>query len=883
MRTPHPSNSSPLQRDRRAAEPNQEPFWALSWEQLAEALRTSPEGLTEAEASRRLAMYGPNTLSASRRASKLVILWRQYTNPIVMILIGAALISGMLGDWSDTLIIWSIVIASGLLGFWQESSASDALQKLLERVQVQANVFRDGQPRQIPITQLVPGDIVHLQTGDLIPADGVVIEAQNLMVNEAMLTGESFPVEKTSQPSAPEAALAERRNALWMGSYVASGVATMLVVQTGARTQFGQIALKLRLRPEETDFERGVRRFGSLLMDVTFIMVLLIFAFNVYLKRPVVDSFLFAIALAIGLTPQLLPAIITVNLARGASEMAQVRTLVKRLSAIQNLGSMNVLCSDKTGTLTQGVVQVHGAFDVQGREDPRVLSYAVLNVRLQQGFVNPIDAALREQAGDFEAGWERLGEIPYDFTRKRLSVLARNTAASLPESFASSRVVLITKGAVQQVLAVCDTALLGEQSVPLAQVQDKLLSWIHQQMDVGYRVLGVAVRFLPATEIKLDSALESQMTFVGCVLFSDTLKPTASEALALLSRLGVALKVITGDHAAVARHLMRQLGYSDPQIMTAQTLNQLSEEALIRRVETIDVFAELEPHHKERIIRALRKAGYTVGYLGDGINDAPALYAADVGISVDTAADVAKEAADIVLLDKDLSVLAEGIREGRRVFANTLKYIYMATSANFGNMFSMAGASLFLPFLPLLPKQILLVNLLTDLPEMAIATDRVDEELVARPARWDVRLLRNFMLVFGPLSSLFDYLTFGVLLGLLHAQAPEFRTGWFVESVISASMVVLVVRTRRPFFQSLPSRWLLGLSVLVWLATLWLPYSPLAGPLGFVPLPPLFLIALLIILFAYVGSAEITKRLFWSYEHSHATLPAGKTTLTTNP
>ena len=858
-----------------------EPFWALPWTRLAEELSTSPEGLTEAEASRRLALYGANTISATRGTNKLMMLWRQYTNPIVLILIGAALISGMLGDWSDTVIIWVIVIGSGLLGFWQESSASDALKKLLVRVQVQANVLRDGQLRRIPIAQLVPGDIVHLTTGDLIPADGVVVSAQHLMVNEAMLTGESFPVEKTSEPSAPEASLAERGNALWMGSYVASGEATMLVVHTGSRTQFGQIALRLRLRPEETDFERGIRRFGNLLLEVTLILVLLIFAFNVYLKRPVVDSFLFAVALAVGLTPQLLPAIITVNLARGASEMARVRTLVKRLSAIQNLGSMNVLCSDKTGTLTLGVMQVHAALDVQGREDPRVLSYAVVNARLQQGFSNPIDEVLQRQEGDFEAGWERLGEIPYDFTRKRLSVLARNTAGSLPE-FAPSRVVLITKGAFQQVLAVCDTALLGEKIVPLSQVQSELVSWVHQQMEAGYRVLGVAVRFLSTAEIKLDASLESQMTFIGCVLFSDTLKPTAPEALAQLRRLGVTLKVITGDHAAVARHLMRQLGYSEPRIMTAQALNQLSEEALIRRVETIDVFAEVEPHHKERIIRAMRKAGYTVGYLGDGINDAPALYAADVGISVDTAADVAKEAADIVLLDKDLSVLAGGIREGRRVFVNTLKYIFMATSANFGNMFSMAGASLFLPFLPLLPKQILLVNLLTDLPEMAIATDRVDEEQVAQPARWDVRLLRNFMLVFGPLSSIFDYLTFGVLLGLLHAQAPEFRTGWFVESVISASMVVLVVRTRRPFLRSLPSRWLLGLSVLVWIITLWLPYSPLGTLLGFVPLPPLFLIALCGILLAYVGGAEITKRLFWSYEHLHATPPAGKTTFTAN-
>ncbi len=842
------------------------PFWSLPAQQLIERLGTRPEGLSESEAAKRLALYGANIIGQARSVGTVILLLRQFSNPIVLILIGAALVSGALGDWTDTLIIGCIVLISGLLGFWQEASASNAMQQLLARVQVQAEVIRDGQAHSIPIHQLVPGDIVQLNTGDLIPADGVVLIAQNLMVNEAVLTGESFPVEKSPQPSSAEAPLWQRTNALWMGSYVASGMGTMLVVQTGERTQFGQIAQRLRLRPEETDFERGVRRLGNLLLEVTLILVLLIFAFNVYLHRPVVDSFLFAVALAVGLTPQLLPAIITVNLARGAIQMARARTLVKRLAAIENLGSMNVLCSDKTGTLTEGVVQVQAAVNAEGNADEHVLHYAALNACLQQGFANPIDDALRKVAAIDLSEWERFGEIPYDFVRKRLSVLVQYKGIDpsvLPAPFAACKALLITKGALEQVLTVCETVLVGTTVAPLASQRDAIQRCTAEWLAQGYRVLGVALRPLSEPPGSIERSLESQMTFLGCVLLTDTLKPTAAATLTQLRQMGVALKVITGDHAVVARHLMAQLGYPNAQVLSAQELSQLAEEALLHRVAAVDVFAEVEPHQKERIIRALRKAGYTVGYLGDGINDAPALHAADVGISVDTAADVAKDAADIVLLEKDLSVLAEGIREGRRTFANTLKYVFMATSANFGNMFSMAGASLFLPFLPLLPKQILLTNLLTDLPEMAIATDRVDEELLANLSRWDVRLIRNFMLVFGLLSSFFDYLTFGVLLWFLQAGAKEFRTGWFVESVLSASMVVLVVRTRRPFFQSPPSHWLLGLSVIVWLLTLGLPCSPLAGLLGFTPLPSLFLLTLIGILIAYIFSADILKQIFW--------------------
>jgi Mg2+-importing ATPase len=618
-------------------------FWALSPDQLLQQLRTRREGLTEEEAVARLRQYGANVLHRTRSESKRTIFLRQFTNPIVLILIGAALLSGMLGDATDTLIILAIVLASGWLGFWQEASASDAMQRLLARVQVQVEVLRNGQIRQIPIDQLVPGDIVRLNTGDLIPADGVVLAEDNLLVNEAVLTGESFPVEKNSSPSSAEAPLAERTNALWMGSYVVSGMGTMLVVRTGERTQFGQIAQRLRLRPEETDFERGVRRFGHLLVEVTLILVLLIFAFNVYLKRPVVDSFLFAVALAVGLTPQLLPAIITVNLARGAIRMGQARTLVKRLVAIENLGSINVLCSDKTGTLTEGMVRVQEACNAQGQPDPEVLRYAALNALLQQGYSNPIDDALRQAWTNPLDDYERLSEIPYDFSRKRLSVGVRQGETAW----------LITKGALNQVLEICDSVQIGEQRLLLDAHRDRILQQAEEWLNQGYRVLGVALKTI-ASDTTIERSLEQGMCFIGMVLLYDMLKPTAHAALEQLRAVGVALKVITGDHATAARHLMAQLGYAEPQIMTAREIDQLAEEALLARAPTIDVFAEVEPHHKERIIRALRKAGYIVGYLGDGINDAPALYAADVGISVDTAADVAKDAADIVLLEKDL-------------------------------------------------------------------------------------------------------------------------------------------------------------------------------------------------------------------------------------
>jgi Mg2+-importing ATPase len=626
------------------------------------------------------------------------------------------------------------------------------------------------------------------------------------------------------------------------------------VVRTGRATEFGKIAERLRIRPPQTEFELGVHRFGYLLLDVTLLLVVLIFAFNVYLQRPVFDSFLFALALAVGLTPQLLPAIISVNLARGARRMAENKVIVKRLASIENFGSMDVLCSDKTGTLTEGRVRLHAALDAEGQESERVHFHAYLNAAYETAFTNPIDEAIRSDRAFALDGWRKLDEVPYDFGRKRLSVLAEH----------DGQAVLVTKGAVLNVLDVCTTAERANgTTLSMTEARPAIERRYTELSASGYRTLGVAIREMEsAGAIERDS--EAGMMFLGLLVLADPPKAGIAATVDALGRLRVRLKIITGDNALVAVQVAAQVGFPGPRVLTGPELRLLSDEALPVRAQQTDIFAEVEPNQKERIIRALRKAGHVVGYMGDGINDAPALHAADVSLSVQQAVDVAKEAADIVLLERDLAVLEAGVREGRRTFANTLKYVFIATSANFGNMFSMAGASLFLPFLPLLPKQILLTNLLTDVPELTIATDRVDADWIERPRRWNIKFIRSFMLTFGLVSSIFDYLTFGVLLWVLRAGPAEFRTGWFVESVVSATLIVLVVRTRGRFLRSRPSRPLLLATVLVVAATVALPYTPLGLLFQLVPLPPLFLVLMGFIILAYVATAELAKRWFYS-------------------
>jgi len=805
------------------------------------------------EVQQRLLRYGSNLLKPKKKSDALTLLLAQFKSPIILILIFAAGLSFFLHNPIDALIILVIVLVSGFLGFWQERGAVNAVEKLYAIVQIRATVVRDGDSKEVPIEEVVPGDIVFIKASDVIPGDCLLLESKDLFVDEAALTGETYPVEKSIGTLPPETPLSQRTNSLFMGTHVVSGSARALVIRTGKETEFGKVSERLKLRPPETEFERGVRRFGYLLMEITLVLVIAIFAINVYFARPVLESFLFALALAVGLTPTLLPAIISINLAHGAKRMALNKVIVKRLASIENFGSMNVLCSDKTGTLTEGMVKLHSALSVDGHESEKVLRYAFLNASYETGFMNPIDEAIRKYRPFDLSGYQKLDEVPYDFIRKRLSILISKGDTHL----------MVTKGALSNVLTVCSSAEIAEgRIVDIVTVKGQVQQHFEEFSRKGFRTLGVAYKdALSDTVITREQ--ETDMTFLGFLILFDPPKPGIIETIRELKHLGVSLKIITGDNRLLATNVSQQVELLNPHILTGGDLHQMSDEALLKRVNDVDVFAEVEPNHKERIILALKKAGHVVGYMGDGINDASALHTADVGISVDSAVDVAKEAADIVLLEKDLKVLVQGVREGRMTFANTLKYVFMASSANFGNMFSMAGASLFLPFLPLLPKQILLTNLLTDFPEMTIATDSVDRELVEKPRRWNIQFIRNFMLTFGILSSVFDYLTFGVLLLILHATTDQFRTGWFLESVISASVTVLVIRTRKSFFRSKPGKYLLIATLLIVVVTIIFPFTPLAELLGFQPLPMTILLVIGMIVVLYIIAAEMVKRSFY--------------------
>ena len=828
-------------------------FWSLDSKDAMQLLSCSANGLPASTAEDRLNTYGPNTLKGASHASAIMLLLSQFKSPITLLLIAAALLSIGLGDLTDALIILIIILISSFLGFWQEKGAAHAVEELLKMVQIRCRLVRDGVEKEWPMETVVPGDVVVLSAGDVIPGDSLLLDSRELFIDEAAFTGETFPVEKNAGVVAANTPLSGRSNTLFMGSHVISGKARALVVRTGKHTEFGKISDRLRLRSPETDFEKGIRRFGYMLMEITLLLVLIIFAINVLLHKPVLDSFLFSLALAVGLTPQLLPAIITVNLAAGARAMAKKKVIVKRLSSIENFGSMNILCSDKTGTITQGKVTIKDALDITGQHSEKVLQYAGLNAALQQGFRNPIDEAICLMYKPSTVAYTVQCEIPYDFIRKRLTVQVKNGT----DNFA------ITKGALSVMLDICTTAETEKgECLPLDERREIIMDQYRSLSAAGYRVLGVGYKKTSGAQ-DFTKEDEKDMIFLGFITLFDPPKKDVGQTLIKLRQLGVQFKVITGDNALVADCIARQIGIVDPVIITGAQIGQMSDDALRNQAVGADIFAEVEPNQKERIILFLKKAGNVVGFMGDGINDAPALHTADVGISVDAAVDVAKEAADIVLLEQDLAVLTDGILIGRRTFTNTMKYIFMATSANFGNMFSMAGASLFLPFLPLLPKQILLTNLLTDFPEMTIATDRVDAAAIEKPRRWDIKFIQRFMLIFGLLSSVFDYLTFGVLLYFMKAGEKAFQTGWFIESVVSASLIVLVVRTRLPFLKSLPGKYLAIATALIVLVVIVLPFTPLAALLGFVAMPLSFYGWMVLIVAAYIGSAEAAKQWFY--------------------
>jgi len=832
-----------------------EHYWSQPMPSLLTALQAAPDGLSSGEARRRLDAYGPNVLQDKRKVSAIGLFLNQFRSPIVLILVFATGVSAVTQDWVDALIILIIVLGSALLSFFQEYGANNAAEKLRAQVTIKAMVRRHGASQQIPAEELVPGDVVQLSAGSLVPADSVLLEADDLFVNQAVLTGETFPVEKSPGEIAPEATLTQRTNCVFMGTNVRSGSGHALVVQTGTGTAFGQIAKRLTLRPPETEFERGIRHFGYLLTEVMLVLVLLVFAANVLFNKPVLDSLLFSVALAVGLTPQLLPAIISINLSKGAQVMAAGGVIVRRLESIENFGSMDVLCTDKTGTLTEGVVQLDAALDSTGQPSDEVFRLAYLNAHFETGLANPLDEAILAHAQPDITGVAKVDEVPYDFVRKRLSVVVAPPGGPP---------CLITKGALESVLAECSQVQQREMVTPLdeahrADIEQRYAGWSEQ----GFRVLGVASRRGLDESHAYTRDDERELTFAGFLLFFDPPKAGVLETISMLAESGVALTIITGDNKLVAQHTAQAVGLRVTGVLTGAEMDNLRDEALWQAIGRANLLAEVDPNQKERIILALKKTGHVVGYMGDGINDAPALHAADVGISVDSAVDVAKEAADFVLLEHSLAAVQRGIELGRRTFANTLKYVFVTTSANFGNMFSMAGASLFLPFLPMLPLQILLTNFLTDFPALAIAGDSVDREMVDKPRRWNIRFVRNFMFTFGAVSSVFDYLTFGLLLLVLHVSQDQFRTAWFVESVMTELLIMLVIRTQKPFFRSKPGRYLLLGTLVVAVITLLLPYTPLSKPLGFTPLPPSLLLTLLGITGLYVLASEVAKRVFY--------------------
>ena len=825
------------------------PFWSGDEAGLAARLGSGPGGLSAAEAARRLPPESRASIEGRPPFAALRLAARQFRSPLVLILAFGACVSAVLRNWTEAAIILAIVLGSTLLGFVQEYRAESAVAALRRRLALTVRVLREGAERTLPAAEVVPGDVVLLGAGNLVPGDGRVLEARDFLVTEASLTGESFPVEKQAGTLPADTALARRTNCVFLGTSVRSGTARVLVAATGRDTAYGDVAARLAAPPPESDFARGVRRFGALLMRVMVAMVLFVLLVNGLLGRPPLESLLFAVALAVGITPELLPAIVSVTLSRGARAMAAAGVLVRRLDAIEDLGGIDVLCTDKTGTLTEGTVTLDAALDVAGREAPAVLRLAFLNAALETGIDNPLDAAIvaaGERAGLAAAPVRKVDEIPYDFMRKRLTIVV--------DDGDPAGHLIVTKGAVDTVLEAC---------APADAPREACETFLRERSALGFRVLALATRRVAPRE-RYGREDEAGMRLEGFLLFLDPPKADAARAVAELAALGIAVKVVTGDNRHVAAHVAGAIGLDAGALLTGAEIARLRDESLWHLAPRTTLFVEVDPQQKERIVLALQRTGHSVGYLGDGINDAPALHAADVGLSVDGAVDVARASADVVLLRPDLDVLGRGVRLGRATFANTLKYIGITTSATFGNMVSMALATPLLPFLPLAAKQILLNNFLSDLPSIAISTDRVDPERLQGAQRWDVAGVRRFMIVFGLVSTAFDVLSFALLLRVFHADEATFQTAWFVISLLTELAVLLVLRTRGPAWKSAPSRLLLWATATLCTAALVLPYAGgLARLFGFVPLGAPLLLAVVLVTAAYVAATEAVKRRFY--------------------
>lgn len=812
-------------------------------------------GLTSVEAADAFSRFGPNEAFTIKRHSAIVALILLFLNPLALILLFAAGVEGFLGQKIDAGIIVVIVVLGIVINFLQTYRSQAAAEKLKQQVLPTATVMRDSKWEELPRRAVVPGDLIRLSAGDLVPADSILVEAKDLHIQQGALTGESFPAEKQVVEGARPSALPDSPFMVFLGTSVVSGMALATVTATGAGTAFGGIAQRLSTRAEETEFERGLRRFGGLIMQTVLSLLVFLLVVSIALHHDAFQSLLFAVSLAVGLTPEFLPMITSVTLAKGAVQMARRNVIVKHLASIQNLGSIDVLCSDKTGTLTGGVMKVDRAVDPFGQDSESVMTLAWLNSANETGIRSPLDAAILESGRGAVSGYEKLDEIPFDFERRRVSIVVRGEGS----------IKLISKGSPEGILSIC-SHVEGRNGMEefLPQARDAAERLYRGLSGQGFRILAVAYRVVEA-KAAWSVGDESALCLAGFLTFSDPPLEDAAQMLASLRRDGVALKIITGDNELVTRHVCESVGMKDPVIVLGDSIDSMTDPTLGHVAENASVFARVSPAQKNRIILALKHRGHVVGYLGDGINDAPSLHAADVGISVASAVDVAREAADIILVRHGLDVLHAGILEGRKAFGNVMKYLLMGTSSNFGNMFSMAGASLVLPFLPMLPTQILLNNFLYDLSQVTIPTDNVDGSWIGAPQKWNIATIRRFMVVAGPISSIYDFLTFYVLLHWFRAPEPLFHTGWFVESLATQTLVLFVIRTAGNPFRSRPSRALAATIVAIVVAGLAIPFTPLAGSLGFVPLPFSFFAFLTVATVTYLALVETAKRRLLRY------------------
>lgn len=826
-------------------------FWAVPLKELYRTVESSESGLSSVEARDRFERVGPNTLSEAPHRPIVWRIARKSAEPLVAILLVAAAISAFTGDIPGFVIIVLVIALSIILDVVQEHRAELAADALKRSVAIRANIRRDGTFISLPADQVVPGDVIELKAGDLVPADGVVIKSRNVHVNEALMTGEPFPAEK--RPEISDAKLpADAFNALFASTSVVSGEAIMLVLTTGSATRFGGIAAATNIGEAPSAFEHGIHRLGLLILRLTIFLVLFVLLVHLAFGRPVLESFLFAVALAVGLTPELLPMITTVTLSRGALRMAAKSVIVKRLAAIHDFGAMDVLCTDKTGTLTEARISLVDYPGPDGGSDERTLTFAFINSRFSSGIRSPLDQAIIDRCADRRIDeWSKIDEIPFDFDRRCVTVLADGNDGRQ----------LIIKGAPERILALATAVESPDgRSEPLDAERRAALERIeHEQSARGNRVLAVAWRPMPRDRHELRVEDERELVFAGYCVFLDPPKADASAALARLAAAGVRVKVLSGDHEAVVRHLADALSMPAHGVLTGEEISELTDSALAARVEDVDLFARVLPDQKTRIIRALQARGHTVGFIGDGVNDAPAIRAAEVGISVEGATDVARSAADMILLSKDLGVLVDGVEEGRRTFANILKYVRMGTSSNFGNMLSMALASLVLPFLPLLPVQILLNNLLYDLSEIGIPFDRVDAQELSQPHAWDMNAILRFTLIMGALSSVFDLVTFAMLRLWFEAGPDVFRTAWFVESTATQVLVIFIIRTGKPGWSSTVSPLLAASSLGALAVAFMIVATPLRAGFGFAAVPLSVLAAIAIVAIAYLASAEFTK------------------------